>query len=295
MSVSGSRPVWVSASLCLCLWAGTGWATERAHADTAWSQEEKGFSSAFKRAPRTATTQTIDAVRWMAKRKQFSLNGVPYGFTGLPIFYYSPNTGWNYGARIQWADYRRQPYRYKLTLHMLHSTQGRSDAYLRLKIPHISDTGFGVILLLRDKRDIRARYYGLGNDSQYDERFTDPGSPYFKDENYYFYVLREPRFIFSLLRHLWGPFNTSIVLGLERTDVSPRGRRAFYLDEGTPDGVKDGVTGFVGATLYWDTRDDDAIPRKGTFHFAALFPRYASITLSFFATSSGFPCAIFSP
>lgn len=218
------------------------------------------------RAPKAATEQTVGAVRWLAKRRQFTLGGVPYGLTGLPIFYYSGSTGWNYGARVQWSDYQRLPYRYKLTLHALHSTQERSDTYFRLKVPHLSDTGFGVILLVGDKRDIRARYYGRGNDSEYVKGFTDPQSPRFKDENYYYYVLREPRFILSLLRHLWGPFSTSIVLGVESTDVSPRGQTSFYLEEGTPDGVRDGVIGFVGATLSWDSRDDDTIPKQGAFH-----------------------------
>jgi outer membrane protein assembly factor BamA len=241
----------------------------------------KGFQSTLKKGSKTlieegqktlakatggATEQTVEAVRWIAKRKQFTLAGIPYGFTGLPIFYYSPNTGWNYGARLQLADYRRLPYRYKLTFHTLDSTQGRSDTYFRFKVPHISDTGFGLVMLLSDKRDIRARYYGRGNDSRYEKEFTDPQSPRFRDENYYYYILREPRFIFSLLRHLWGPFNASIVLGLESTDISPRGETSHYLYEGTPDGVKDGVTGFVGATLSWDSRDDEAIPRRGILH-----------------------------
>ncbi|MEW6752654.1 MAG: BamA/TamA family outer membrane protein [Candidatus Latescibacterota bacterium] len=217
-------------------------------------------------APRVATDQTLEAVRWLAKRRQFTLDGVPYSITGLPIFYYSRSTGWNYGARIQWADYRRLPYRYKVTLHSLHSTANRSDAFFRIRVPRISGTGFGVEVLLRDRRDIRVRYYGRGNDSRYVAAYTNPRSPRFRDEDYYMYVLREPRLAVSLLRHLWGPFNTAALLGLESADVSPRGSQSYYVDEGTPDGVKDGVTGFVGLSLSWDTRDDDVIPMRGTLH-----------------------------
>ncbi|MFH1567329.1 MAG: hypothetical protein ABIL09_04955, partial [Gemmatimonadota bacterium] len=96
--------------------------------------------------PMAATGQTVDMVRWVAKRRQFEVEGVPYGFTGLPIFYYSPNTGYNYGLRVQWTDYQRWPYRYKVTLSWLRSSGGRYSHYLRLKVPDISGTGFGLRL-----------------------------------------------------------------------------------------------------------------------------------------------------
>lgn len=217
-------------------------------------------------APRAATDQTVEAVRLLAKRRQFTVDGVDYGVTGLPIFYYSRSTGWNYGARIQWADYRRRPYRYKAVLHSVHSTADRSDAYFRIKVPRISGTGFGVEASVRDRRDISARYYGRGNGSPYVKEYTNPRSPRYRDEAYYMYVLRRPSVALSLLRHLWGPLNTAALAGLESADISPRGQASYYVDEGTPDGVKDGLTGYVGLSLNWDTRDDDVIPTGGTLH-----------------------------
>jgi len=270
-----------------CLLWRTAAADEPVREDTV-QREKKGLPATLIEAPKTlieapraATEQTVEAVRWMAKRRQFTLRGTPYGFTGLPILYYSPNTKWNYGARVLWADYQRRPYRYKLTLHVLRSTKGRSDTYVRIKVPRISGTGFGVIMLVSDKRDIRSRYYGRGNNSKFNKDFVRQKSPLFRDENYYYYVLEEPRFIFSLLRHILGPVSTSAGLGLERTEVSPRGEKSFYKDEGTPDGVKGGVTGFVGITLNWDTRDDDDVPKQGTFHEWSYETSRSSI-LSFF-------------
>ena len=214
--------------------------------------------------PLAATEQTVeDAVRWMSKRRQFVLAGTPYGITGLPIVYYSPGSGWNYGGRLQVADYDRRPYRYKLSMHWVKSTRGKRIGYLRFKVPHIAGTGFGLSLRASDKRDIRARYYGLSNDSERNRGLTDPGHPDFVDENYYHYVLESPRLIVYLLRHLYGPLTVSLGLGLERTDIDGRGERSYYLDAGTPDGVVDGITGFVGLSLRWDTRDDPSIPRRG--------------------------------
>ena len=216
--------------------------------------------------PKAATDQTVEVVRWLAQRRQLTLNGVDYGFTGLPFLYYSPNTSWNYGARVQWADYSRRPYRYKFTIHLHRSSEGRRNFYTRLKVPQISGTGFGLQLILRLQRDLRTRYYGLGNLSKFNQDYTSPGHDDFKDENYYFYTLERPRLIFTLIRRIAGPLSMAANFGLERTDISARGRTALYTVEGTPDGVKDGVTGLVGLSLNWNTRDDEIIPREGSFH-----------------------------
>jgi hypothetical protein len=86
--------------------------------------------------PLSATEGTVDAVKWMAKRKQVFFNGNPYGVTGLPVAYYSPGSGWNYGLRLQIADYGRRPYRYKLTVHSVSSTEGKRNIYVRLNVRH---------------------------------------------------------------------------------------------------------------------------------------------------------------
>lgn len=237
----------------------------RGFLDASWMLLEDG-SMKLVEAPRSATDQTAEAVRWLAKRRQLTVNGVPYGVTGLPIFYYSANTGWNYGARLHWADYQRRPYRYKVTVHTLHSTRNRSDSYVQWKVPRISDTGFGVVLLLSDRRDIRVRYYGRGNATEKVDAYTDPESPRFRDENYYYYVLEQPSLVFTLVRHLHEPVSLSLVFGMASTTVSPRGDRCYYRDAGTPGGVRDGETGSVGARLTWDSRDDDTVPKRGVFH-----------------------------
>ncbi len=262
------------------LLAGGSWAEELPKAATAPADSTQAVKSSPNRRlgqtlltgatsiadPLAATEGTVDAVRWMAKRRQVSFHGTPYGITGLPVVYFSPSSGWNYGTRVQISDYNRRPYRYKLTLHSVSSIEGKRNTYVRLKVPHLSGTGFGFELIASNRRDIRARYYGLSNSSQFDKNLVDANHADFIDEDYYHYELKEPRLFVSLLRHLYGPVTVSFDLGLERTDVDQAGDRAYYLDAGTPDGVVDGVTGFVGATMVWDTRDDPTIPRRGVFH-----------------------------
>ncbi len=251
--------------LCLCLSSSAGWAQASATADS--TANAKGLPNALVRAPLVATEGTVGAVRWLSKRRQFTLGDVPYGVTGLPFVFFNPNTGWNVGARVHWADYSRRPYRYKLTLHVQRSSEGKLKNRIRLKVPRISGTGFGVRLEARMERNLRTRYYGLGNESRYDKELTDRGSDRYLDENYYYYVLREePRLLVSFLRHIRGPVTASVGLGLENTKVEKRGAAAFYLDQGTPDGVRDGFTGFFSCTVEWDSRDDETIPSRGAFH-----------------------------
>ena len=85
-------------SLCLCLSSSVSWAQVEVQADTAAAKN--GLSQAIVRAPLTATENTVGAVRWLSKRRQFTLADVPYGVTGLPFAYLSPNTGWNVGMRL---------------------------------------------------------------------------------------------------------------------------------------------------------------------------------------------------
>ena len=217
------------------------------------------------KSERQTKTEKSGVVRWTAKRRQFTINGVDYGFTGLPVIYYSPSTNWNYGLRLQWADYRRRPYRYKLTVFFQNSTSKRKSYFIKFKVPRISGTGFGLRLIGSVKHDIRARYYGLGNDSEFNKGYVDRDHECncYIDEDYYHYTLRSPRLLMSLLREIYGPVLLSVGFGLERTDVDSRKQSSI---NHPPDGVTDGITGFVSAMLKWDTRDDPVIPSTGTFH-----------------------------
>ena len=245
------------------LFAGGAWGEDEVRVDSTHSQP---LAPLLTKVSQSATEQTVEAVRWMAKRRQFTLRGIPYGVTGLPFAYLSPNTGWNWGMRVHWADYRHQPYLYKLTLHVQQSSEGKLKNRVRLRVPQISGTGFGLRLELFRERNIRTRYYGLGNNSTFNRDFIEPKSADFKDENYYYYILeRNPRILVSLFRQLYGPVSMSVGFGMERVDVDQRGTQAFYLERGTPDGVIDGFSGFIGATLLWDTRDDEVVPRRGFF------------------------------
>lgn len=207
---------------------------------------------------------TADWLRWLTKRKSFAWRGVPYGLTGLPIGYYSDLSGWNYGWRLKLTDYSRRPFRYKLTLNWVQSTRDRLDLFLRLRVPSLAGTQWGLNLQLDYYQGLRP-YYGLGNDTVYDPRLTDPGSPLFVDKNYYTYRIHKPRLLFTVMRQVKYPFSVALGLGLKHVDIRPPERTSRLFEEQRFD-VGVGNSGLVGVLLRWDTRDDETLPRRGTLH-----------------------------
>ena len=237
-------------------------AADSVASDTLIGEERGLISSTLAKAnPIAAGGQTVEAVKWMSRRHNFTMNGVPYGFTGLPVVYYSPNTGWNFGGRLQWVDYgfNRRPYRYKMTFYLLRSAEGSQNYTVRLKVPRISGTGWGVRLRAKVKRDLRTRFYGKGNNSLLLRGKVD------ENESYYFYVLEKPEFIFSLLREIYGPVSFSVGFGIENSDVSSRAGASF-LNQDAVVGTKDGGSGFFSFTLQWESRDAPTVARRGVFH-----------------------------
>lgn len=207
---------------------------------------------------------TADWLRWLAKRKSFVWRGVPYGLTGLPMGRYSGLSGWNYGGRLKLTDYSRRPFRYKLILNWVQSTRNRLDLSMRLRVPSLAGTQWGLNLQLDYYQGLRP-YYGVGNDTPYDPHLTDPHSPFFIDKNYYAYRIQKPRLLFTVMRPVRYPFFVAVGFGLKHVDIRPPERTSRLFEDRSFDlGV--GNSGLLGVMLRWDTRDDEILPRRGTLH-----------------------------
>lgn len=176
-------------------------------------------------APARSRT-TAEWLRWLAKRKSFTWQGTPYGLTGLPVGYYSGLSGWNYGGRLKLTDYSRRPFRYKLTLNWVQSTRDRLDLFLRLRVPNLAGTQWGLNLQADYYQGLRP-YYGLGNNTLYDPRLIDPGHPLFAGRDYYTYRLHKPRLLLTVMRPVRYPFYVAAGLGLKHVDLRPPGPRCF--------------------------------------------------------------------
>lgn len=233
---------------------------------------------------RAASQATPDWVRWLAQRQQFTYRGVPHGLTGLPFAYFNATTGWNYGGRVKWTDYGRRPFRYKVLLHWQRSTEGKAEYLLNVNVPRLARTGFG----LRVQADfIRGRrsYYGLGNDSVFDERLIDPQSPLFKDEDYYAYEIRKPRLLVSLRHPVRGPVIAAVGLGVSQAQFHSLGPAALLFEE-QPPGLGGEPKGVIGLMLRWDTRDDESIAQRGTLHEWSYETSHSALLKPFFSARS---------
>ena len=213
---------------------------------------------------RASTRATAERMRWLARRKQFSLRGVPYGLTTLPVAYLSVNKRWTYGGRLHWTDYGRVPYRYKVVLGWRESPERKFGYTFRVAVRRFLGTGFGFTLRASLNRTL-GRYFGRGNNSVFDKHRLDPRHPAFRDEGYYQYFLERPEVQFALLRDIRSPFLVSIGFGLSRAEIRQPGSASLLFEEAPP-GIEGGVDGYVALALRWDTRDDPVVPRKGVLH-----------------------------
>ena len=207
---------------------------------------------------------TAELAQWLSRRRQFSYRGAPYGLTGLPILYYSQNSGWNYGGRLKLTDYRRRPFRYKVILTWVQSEEDRRDYFFRLQVPRIAGIGWGLRLQFDFSKGLR-QYYGLGNDAHFDKPFIEPGHPLYRDAQYYRYSLRKPRLLFSLVRELRKPVLLALGFGLKHVEITQPGA-ASLLFEQRSHRLEAGFSGLAGLMLRWDSRDDEFVPRRGVLH-----------------------------
>ncbi|MCC7263349.1 MAG: BamA/TamA family outer membrane protein [Candidatus Latescibacteria bacterium] len=267
LDMPGLVPPPTSWPLLLLLWglglpslaAGTPARAEAPHAaDLAWWQAGQPEHSS------PGSRNTADWLRWLAKRRSFTWRGVPYGLTGLPVGYYSGLSGWNYGGRVKLTDYSRRPFRYKLTFNWVQSTRDRLDLFMRLRIPSLAGTQWGLNLQLDYYQGLRP-YYGLGNNTLYDPRLTDPGSSLFVNRDYYSYRIHKPRMLFTLMRPIRYPFFIAAGFGLKHVDIRPPAQSSRLFEEQlfSPG---EGSSGLVGVMVRWDTRDDETLPRRGALH-----------------------------
>jgi outer membrane protein assembly factor BamA len=213
---------------------------------------------------RKATRKIVKRAKRLQYRRQFILGGVPYGFTGLPVTYFNSNLDWKLGGRLHWTDYSQSPFRYTLSLQWSRPPDGKTGYFLRLRVPRLGETPFGLTLQGGFIYSY-GRYYGRGNDSPFRKNLTDPDSPSYKDKYYYQYILERPQVGLRLLgrvrESLW------LAIGFEVRDAQMRRRGATaLLFEEVPQVNRFAATSFMALSLIYDTRDDELLPQQGTLH-----------------------------
>ena len=209
----------------------------------------------------------MQGVDWLQRRRTFSIDGVPYGVTGMPIVFYSGGAGFHYGGWLEVADYGERPYRYRANVQWWLTTAGKRDHHMRVEIPSFLWDRLAIRVMTRDLKDIGTSFFGIGNDSEIlrDELDREP--------DYYLYHLEQQRSSLDMEANLVGPLaffaGTRFNRGLP-SRVHESRQNAYYVFNNAFLGVDAGWSNFVAAGLILDTRDDQEVTSSGVHHRAVV-------------------------
>ena len=192
---------------------------------------------------------------------------VPTGFrfAGIPVLNFNSDEGFGYGARAalyNHADGSYNPYLYTLETQLFFTTEGRRQVVLFFDAPHWPGPKQRLTAELRYQRFDPAPYFGLGNDTAYNEDLTDEESPAFIHEDYYGFRRTRTSAWASYQRRV-GPIKVLGGLGIVHAEVTPYDGPTL-LDAATEVNGKDGgFTNYLKAGLLYDTRDFEHAPSQG--------------------------------
>ena len=189
-------------------------------------------------------------------------------FGGVPALNFDSDEGFGYGAVAElyhYGDGSRAPYVWTLQPTVFLTTEGRRDFTVFVDAPHLLPGGWRVDAFVGAEKQIATPYYGLGNDSGYDEALDDGDGP-----NPFFYRFGRDRVsaTFNLQRALGGtPLRALIGAGMIRTELDP-----FPEDDGqtlyareVAANARSEWSNYVRGGLIWDSRDRQTGPREGTW------------------------------
>jgi len=189
-------------------------------------------------------------------------------FAGLPALNFDSDEGVGYGVMAevyQYGDGTLAPYLWTIQPRVFITTRGRQDFTLSFDAPHLLPAGWRVNGFLGIEKRITTPYYGLGNESRFEEALEDPSGP---NPHYYDFGRLRRSAIFNLQRNLpgtplWALFGAGLVT--TRVDPTPEdeGTTLFAADAG-PAG-ETYWTNYLRAGLIWDTRDRETGPRSGAW------------------------------
>jgi len=104
-------------------------------------------------------------------------------FTGFPAIGWDPETGFNYGAAVQWFDngstnspfFRYTPYRKRVAVAAVASTGGSTRAAIGYDLPYVNDSPWRIRSAAFFDRNKYENYFGIGESTL--GPLTYPGAP----------------------------------------------------------------------------------------------------------------------
>jgi hypothetical protein len=187
---------------------------------------------------------------------------------GIPALNYDADEGFGYGAIIEIYNHGNgssKPYAFTLQPNVFLTTGGRRDASLFFDAPDLLPGAWRITANIAREQQLATPYYGLGNDTEYDERLESAPN------DYYYRFGRTRRVLSADLQH---PIGNSPVRFLVGTSVSTVTLDPSPFDSGTtllqsdmaanPSPLHGWYNALRGG-LVWDSRDREIGTRRGAW------------------------------
>jgi len=186
----------------------------------------------------------------------------------VPNGSYKDSEGYALGGNLfcyQYGDGELQPFKWNVILNLKKSTKGLFAAYFFYDRPQAFGPNSRFSFYVEYKRYLEDDYYGLGNNTERRTAYLDPSNRDFRNEFYYSFQQRWP----SLFIYFQTPFFFKHTRNLFSAGFYERRISSLSLPnkltEDAPPGVDGGSTHIFQYGLVYDTRDQEATPRKGAW------------------------------
>ena len=192
--------------------------------------------------------------------------GIEFGALPAVGFDVDEGVGLGFAAEVyQYGDGTELPYEWTVQPRVYVTTRGRRDFTVFFDSPTLLPGGWRVDGFVGYERRVSSPYYGVGNESSYDEGLDDPDGT-----NPYYYAFGRLRRMgrLNLQRRLGStPVRLLIGAGLVSNEVDPvprdEGTTLYASEFGSPPQTY--WTNYVRVGLVWDTRDRETASRRGTW------------------------------
>ena len=207
----------------------------------------------------SSTVFAQDVEEGISQKKGFKL-------AGIPNLNYNSDDGYGYGARLSLfnhGDGGYSPYFYTAETDILVTTGGQRRFIVFFDSPYFLNKNQRLIFELRYHKHNYSEYYGIGNDTEYHEEFTDSDNPVnFINKNYYRFRRNRSTFWINYQRFI-GSFKTLAGFGISNTDIELHNGITLLRTDKDITGRNGGFTNYLKVGIIYDTRDFEPSPSKG--------------------------------
>jgi len=182
----------------------------------------------------------------------------------LPAINFNSDEGFGYGITAQayqYGDGTIRPYKYTVQPLVFLTTKGRRDVSVFFDAPHLLPANWRISSYIGREQQLATPYYGVGNNTTYDENLEDPPNPY-----WYRYGRTTWRFNADFQHTVAGPLRFLVGTGIRsvKFDRTPfdSGSTLLAQDLGST-GISDPGSMSVRTGLVFDTRDRETGPTSG--------------------------------